>query len=72
MDDQGDVRVSKVFVGVFVSISLSVIGSAAKAYMDVAELKVKVNNYADNQKYLREDIKEIKEDIKQLLKSQGG
>jgi predicted ATP-grasp superfamily ATP-dependent carboligase len=67
----GSVKVSKFVVGVVSALLISVLGSAAKAYIDVAELKIKVENYEDNAKYIREDIKEIKKDIKTLL-SKGG
>lgn len=72
MEKESDyMKINKVFVTGLVSLCVGALGSAAKAYIDVVELKTKVQNFEDNQTILRDDIKEIKQDVKTLL-SKGG
>lgn len=59
--------VNKVFITAAITLSLSVIASAAKAYIDVTELKVKVEGFKENQTDIKRDVREIKTDIKTLL-----
>lgn len=62
------VKVNKVLLTAVLSLCTGAIGAAAKSYIDVVELKTKVENYADTQHEIKEDIKDIKTDIKEVLK----
>jgi cell division protein FtsB len=59
---------NKTFLAALLALCLAVIGSAAKAFVDVVELKTQVKSYVDNQNELKEELKEIKTDIKTLLR----
>lgn len=68
IDSDGSIKVNKVFVTALISMGVGVVGSAAKAYMDVEKLKTRMDIYVEDQKEIKEDLKEIRKDIKTLLK----
>ena len=51
-----------------ITLSLSAIGSAIKAYVDVEKLKTKVEAFDDTARDIKQDVREIKADIKTLLR----
>jgi hypothetical protein len=63
--------ISKPIFTAVISLCLSVLGAAAIAYNDVQSLKVEVKNYKEHQLEIKEDLREIRKDIKKLL-SKGG
>lgn len=67
MKDEG-LYLNRTFLAALLALCLAVFGSAAKAFIDVVELKAEVKNYAENQEELKSDLKEIKSDIKTLLR----
>jgi len=60
-------ELKKAIVSIVVALCLSTIMAAAKAYVDVERLKVKVTSLFDYVKETRDDVKEVK----QYLLKQG-
>lgn len=61
-------KVNKVFVTTALTLCVSALGSAAKAFIDVENLKTKVEYTEQAQIDIKTDIREIRNDIKEILK----
>lgn len=55
----------RIITGVVIGLSVATISAAAKSYIDVERLKIKVINIIDLVKETRQDVKEIKNHLLQ-------
>jgi len=60
-------NVNKTFATVLVTLSVTMLTAAAKAYIDVEKLKVRLETHVDILRDIREDLRDVKRDIKTIL-----
>lgn len=65
--DEG-LYLNRTFLAALLTLCIAVLCAAAKAYVDVVEIKTEVKGYSEDVRDLKIDIKEVKEDVKSLLR----
>ena len=60
-------KVNKLFISSALTLCISALDETAKAYIDVENLKTKIKYSKLAQKNIKQDIREIKNDIKTIL-----
>jgi hypothetical protein len=53
-------QINKILAGIFIGLAIATVSAAAKSYIDVERLKVKVTTLFDYVKETRDDVKYIK------------